>query len=168
MWFRGSVKKIWDGQYKLFDYVRQPLTNQEENEWRNAGYTNKEFTGLMYDSTNPMPDYCNKISEQIGLINCGYVFYKMTTGIVMPTHIDHFSRYCKVFNVEKNQVWRAIVFLNDWSPGHYFEIDGNSIMHYKAGEYILWANNTPHAASNIGLIDRYTLQITGQWHASHS
>jgi hypothetical protein len=162
MWFRGSVDPVWNSEYKLFNYVRQPLTNQEESEWRQAGYTNEHFTGLMYDSTNLMPDYCIKIAEQIGLKNCGFVFYKMTTGVVMPTHVDHFNRYCKVFNVEKNRVWRAIVFLENWSPGHYFEINNNAIVHYRSGEYVLWANETPHAASNIGLADRYTLQITGQ------
>lgn len=166
MWFRGYIDPIWSEQYKSFGYVRQPLTNQEESEWRNIGYTNEHFTGLMYDSTNTMPEYCNEISTKIGLKNCGFVFYKMTTGVVMPTHVDHFNRYCKVFNIEKNQVWRAIVFLNDWAPGHYFEIDGNVIVHYKKGEYVLWSNETPHAASNIGLIDRYTLQITGQLHDS--
>jgi hypothetical protein len=166
MWFRGHLDPIWSDQYKSFSYVRQPLTNQEESEWRNVGYTNEYFTGLMYDSTNTMPEYCNAISAKIGLKNCGFVFYKMTTGVVMPTHVDHFNRYCKVFNIEKTQVWRAIVFLNDWAPGHYFEIDGNAIVHYKKGEYVLWSNETPHAASNIGLVDRYTLQITGQLYAS--
>lgn len=162
MWTRGYVEPIWtEDELTKFTFVRQPLTNNEEYKWRAAGYTNQHFTGLMYDSTNPMPAWCEEISKKIGLINCGYVIYKMTTGIVMPSHVDHFNRYCKVFNVERSKVYRAIVFLRDWYPGHYFEIEKNAIMHYKKGEYILWLNDAEHAASNIGLEDRYTLQITG-------
>lgn len=161
MWIKGHINSYWDDCFKSFIYERQPLTHEEETEWRAAGYTNKYFTGLMYDSTNPMPVWCNTIAEELGLSNCGFVFYKMTTGVVMPTHVDHFSRYCQVFNVEKNAVWRAIVFLNDWQPGHYFEIEGKAIVDYSKGDYVLWSNDSPHAASNIGLTDRYTLQITG-------
>lgn len=161
MWIKGHITTSWDNSFKTFEYVRQPLTNKEETEWRAAGYTNQYFTGLMYDSTNPIPDWCNNMAEEIGLTNCGFVFYKMPTGVVMPTHVDHFNRYCKVFKVNRKDVWRAIVFLDDWKPGHYFEINETAIMDYKKGDYILWQNDTPHAASNIGLQDRYTLQITG-------
>jgi hypothetical protein len=161
MWIRGSVNPGWDNSFKEFVYVRQPLTQDEENEWRTAGYTNTHFTGMMYDSTNPMPSWCNEIAKTLELTNCGFVFYKMPTGVVMPTHVDHFSRYCKVFNTERNSVWRAIVFLEDWKPGHYFEIEGKAIVDYSKGDYVLWSNQSPHAASNIGLEDRYTLQITG-------
>ena len=161
MWIKGSVNPVWDNSFKEFVYVRQPLTQDEETEWRTAGYTNTYFTGMMYDSTNPMPSWCHEIAKTLELTNCGFVFYKMPTGVVMPTHIDHFSRYCKVFNVERDSVWRAIIFLEDWKPGHYFEIDGKAIIDYSKGDYVLWSNDSPHAASNIGLEDRYTLQITG-------
>lgn len=164
MWYRGHVSPAWDDSFKNFTYVRQPLTNEEELEWRAAGYTNEHFTGLMYDSTNPMPNWCDAIANEIGLVRCGFVFYKMPTGVVMPTHVDHFNRYCHVFNVEKKTVWRAIVFLEDWKPGHYFEIEGTPIVNYIKGDYVLWSNDSPHAASNIGLLDRYTLQITGVQH----
>ena len=115
----------------------------------------------MYDSTNPMPEWCNDIANELGLTNCGFVFYKMPTGVVMPTHSDHFARYCQVFNVEKKDVWRAIMFLDNWHPGHYFEIEGTPIVDYVKGDYVMWASDAPHAASNIGLNDRWTLQITG-------
>jgi hypothetical protein len=162
MWFRGKVDPVWDQQFKNFTYARQPLTNDEETKWRASGYTNEHFTGVMYDSTNPMPVWCDDVAKKIGLTNCGFVFYKMSSSVIMPTHVDHYNRYCKVFNLERHQVWRAIVFLEDWKSGHYFEIEQNAIVHYNAGDYVLWSNNSEHAASNIGLEDRYTLQITGQ------
>jgi hypothetical protein len=161
VWYKGIINPIWDENYKSFPYSRQPLTQHEERKWRAAGYTNEYFTGVMYNSRNPMPAWCDIVAKQIGLSNCGFVFYKMTTGIIMPTHVDHYFSYCQVFNIERSKVYRAIVFLEDWNPGHYFEIDGSAIVNYSRGEYVLWSADVPHAASNIGLIDRYTLQITG-------
>ena len=52
--------------------------------------------------------------------------------------------------------------LEDWEPGHYFDIEHEAIVNYKQGEYVLFDAFTKHSAANIGLKDRYTLQITGQ------
>jgi hypothetical protein len=161
MWIKGKAIPIWDDSFKNFNFVKQPLTEEELHAWRSQGYTHESFTGTMYDSRNPMPEWCKLLSDHIGLKNCGYVIYRMKTGDIMPTHVDHFRRYCEVFQVEKKNVYRAIVFLEDWKPGHYFEIEGTAVCDYKKGDYVLWSNEVPHAAANIGIEDRYTLQITG-------
>lgn len=161
MWFRGHVHPFWSESFKNFNYVKQPITGSEVDMWRNQGYTHDSFTGVMYDSTNPIPDWCSNVAEKIGIKNPGFVFYKMKTGDIMPTHVDHFRRYCEVFNTKRENVWRAIVFLDDWKSGHYFEIENTAVCNYKKGDYVIWSSDTPHAASNIGIDDRYTLQITG-------
>lgn len=158
---KGKVDKIWDENYKNYRYTKQPLTEEELDIWRRQGYTHDSFTGEMYGGKNPMPNWVYTIAEQIGLCNTGFVFYKMKTGDIMPTHVDHFRRYCEVFNVERSRVWRAIIFLEDWQQGHYFEIENEAFCNYKSGEFVLWSADVPHAASNIGIKDRYTLQITG-------
>ena len=161
MWYRGHINPFWSDSFKYFDYVKQPLTDEELSAWRDQGYTHDSFTGVMYDSRNEMPMWTRLVADWIGLENTGFVFYRMQTGDIMPTHVDHFRRYCKVFNVERKDVWRAIVFLDNWKPGHYFEIENTAICNYKKGDYVLWSADSPHAASNIGIEDRYTLQITG-------
>jgi len=161
MWSRGFLPVLWDESYKDFDYIRQPITGEESDMWREQGYTHNTTTGKMYDSRNPMPEWVNDVAKRINLKNTGFVFYRMDTLDIMPTHVDHFNTYCRVFNQERNDVRRAIVFLEDWKPGHYFEIDGTAVVNYKAGEYVLWNPDVPHAASNIGVDPRYTLQITG-------
>lgn len=161
MWTNNKIDVCWDDKYKLFPYVKQPLTDEELNTWKSQGYTHDSFTGTMYDSRNLIPEWCNNVAKQVGLEKTGFVFYKMSTNDIMPTHIDHFRRYCEVFKIKKQDVYRAIVFLEDWKPGHYFEIDNTAFCNYRAGEYVLWSHDVSHAASNIGIDDRYTLQITG-------
>ena len=164
MYHKGFVPKIWDDEYKKFDYVRQPITGEEADTWRSQGYTHETTTGKMYDSRNPMPDWVNTIANLLNLRNPGFVFYRMDTLDIMPTHVDHFNTYCRVFNKDRKEVRRAIVFLEDWKPGHYFQVDNVGVVNYKAGEYVLWAPDVPHAASNIGVEPRYTLQITGTYY----
>ena len=161
MWYKGTVPKIWNDDFKNFDYTRQPITGKEADTWREQGYTHETTTGKMYDSRNVMPDWVSKVAEMINLHNTGFVIYRMDTLDIMPTHVDHFNTYCRVFKQQRKDVRRAIVFLEDWKPGHYFEVGGRAVTDYVAGEYVLWHPDVPHAASNIGIDPRYTLQITG-------
>lgn len=167
MWSRGQVDVVWGSEIKQFPYVRPLLselpehTQTEVADWRGLGYTNEHLMGMFYNSKNSMPDWCDTVANAIGLKDCGFCFYKMTTCDILPAHVDHVSTYMKVFNKSRGDIWRAIVFLEEWKPGHYFEIDGQAVVNYSAGEYIIWPIDTPHAAANIGLEDRYTLQITG-------
>jgi len=163
MFYRGIISKLWNDDFKDFNYVRQPITGEEADAWREQGYTHTTTTGKMYDSKNPMPEWVEKVASLLNLHNPGFVFYRMDTLDIMPTHVDHFNTYCRVFNQERKNVRRAIVFLEDWKPGHYFEVEGIGVVNYKAGEYVLWDADAPHAASNIGVDPRYTLQITGSY-----
>jgi nitrite reductase/ring-hydroxylating ferredoxin subunit len=52
--------------------------------------------------------------------------------------------------------------MEDWKPGHYLEVSGKGFVNWGAGDYFMWKNFCPHAAANIGIEDRYTLQITGE------
>ena len=49
----------------------------------------------------------------------------------------------------------------DGPQGHYFEIDNQAFTGWEKGDYVMWREDAPHAASNIGIEPRYTLQITG-------
>ena len=61
----------------------------------------------------------------------------------------------------EHTIKRALLLLEDWKPGHYLEVDGKPYVNWKAGDTVEWLYSTPHMAANIGLEDRYTLQITG-------
>lgn len=157
----GSVNCIWDDHYKDFDYVRQPIKAEEIASWREQGYTHDTFSGVMYGGKNPMPEWVYPIAEEMGLVNPGFVIYKMSCMEVMPTHVDHFETYCRIFDVQREDVYRGLVMLEDWKPGHYLEMAGTGYVNWHAGDYFVWSADVPHAASNIGPEPRWTLQITG-------
>lgn len=165
-WKSGHITKIWDDAFKNFRYVRQPVTQTEIIEWRNMGYTHDTFTGELYDNKNPMPEWTSLLRDaivsdsRIQLNDFTFTFYRMSTLEIMPPHIDHFRTYCKVFNVDRSKVYRALVMLEDWKPGHYLEVDKKGVVNWAAGDYFLWQADVEHAASNIGVEPRYSLQIT--------
>jgi hypothetical protein len=87
----------------------------------------------------------------------------MTSGTVMPVHQDRYVKYIDLFNLQgqEHTICRALVLLEDWRSGHYLEIMGEPVVSWTAGTVAEWTYDTPHMAANIGLENRYTLQITG-------
>ncbi len=162
-WHRGHLGRFWnESDYKNFNYVRQPLMDSEIEEWKRKGYDYvKSFSGSMYDNRNPMPEWVNRFDKIFDLKNLTYNFYKMSQLEIMPVHVDHFQTYMRIFGVEYKNIRRILIMLDDWKPGHYLEIDGIGVVNWIAGDYFIWDSDVPHAASNIGTEDRYTLQITG-------
>ena len=162
MIIKDKVDSLFIGDdYLTCEYTKQPIKESEVKSWRDKGYYHESFTGGLYSSRNTMPRWTKDISDSIGLDNCGYTFYKMETLDIMPPHFDHFDTYSRIFNINKDKVFRAIVFLEDWKPGHYFEYNKIGNTTWSKGEYVMYSHDIEHAASNIGIEPRYTLQITG-------
>ena len=85
----------------------------------------------------------------------------METGVILPTHADLYQEYTKKFNLTQRQSERVLLLLEDWKPGHYLEVNGKPIVDWKAGYWVWWPGDMEHAASNIGIDYRYSLQLTG-------
>ena len=162
----GYIKPWWPEDYKELEYLYSPLTNvHDEKRWIEEGYGNVVLNGGLYDMTREMPDYAQPFFNMFDWENVGLSFYKMQTLDMLPLHCDEYNRYKEMFGARPEQIWRCVVFLEDWKSGHYFEIDGKGLTNWKAGDYVCWNNDVPHFAGNIGVEPRYTMQITGMQRA---
>ena len=133
--------------------------------WLAQGYANR-FTGDMCDMRGAQPSWNQQfvnIYEQMGWKDIGTSYYRMGTGTVLPTHSDLYLRYIDLFNLQgqEQRIRRAIVFLEDWKPGHYSEAGDAAKVNWRAGDVVEWQYDATHMAANLGLEPRYTLQITG-------
>lgn len=161
-----KIPQFWGGEYKLLDYSVEEFNDTESlRVWRQQGYTGP-FTGAMCDMRKEQPTWNDKfieIYQEMGWKDIGTSYYRMDTGTVLPTHGDLYKRYVDLYNLQgkESRIRRAVVFLEDWKPGHYSEINGAGMVNWDAGLVLEWDYDTPHAAANIGIEPRYTLQITG-------
>lgn len=157
---------IWKDEYKYLNYKYViPFPDRTLfDQWTYDGYSNFNLNGEVFSfHGDPELPFTQGISDAlIGWKDLGFNFFKMNTGDYLPPHADSFLKYKQLFNIKDiSQIYRALIFLEDWKPGHYFEIDGLGIVNWKAGDYITWHGDTLHAAGNFGLEPRYTLQVTG-------
>jgi len=116
----------------------------------------------MYDMRNSEPTWINPFREIFVWQNWAWSVYRMGPGTVLPNHRDTYARYREIYGVvDPKSIWRAVVFLEDWQSGHYFEIDHTPVTGWRAGDYATWQGDTQHLAANMGETPRFTLQITG-------
>lgn len=166
---RYHIYRFWDDEYQRLDYINEPFNDTAQTQqWQSLGYANR-FTGAMCDMRSPQPSWNQRfisMFEGQGWQDIGTSYYRMDTGTVLPTHRDLYTRYIELFDLagRETSIRRAIVFLEDWQPGHYAEYDDQAYVHWHAGDVVEWAWDTPHMAANLGLTPRYTLQITGHVH----
>ena len=157
---------FWDDEYKHLNYTQEMFNDLDAvAKWIDQGFYTK-FTGHMCDMSNPQPSWNNQVIDifkEMGWQDIGTSYYRMDTGTVLPEHSDLYVKYIKLFDLrgKEQSIRRAVVFLEDWSSGHYSECAGEPYVNWHAGDVIEWQYDTPHMAANLGLTPRYTLQITG-------
>lgn len=164
--FKYHIPKFWDDEFKTLDYISEPFNDPETVAlWVSQGYQSK-ITGELCDMRHRLPDWVNKfvnIYTEMGWKDIGIAFYRMRTGTVMPVHSDLYKRYVELFDLQgrEHTIKRALLLLEDWKSGHYLEVDAHPYVKWQAGDVVEWVYSTPHSAANLGLEDRYSLQITG-------
>lgn len=161
-WGRVMLMPCWSG-YRELAYVNEPFNDPDSiSKWRQLGYTQTRFTGDMYDMKNQEPAWMERLKRHFPWKHFSWSIYRMGPGCVLPQHRDTYAKFRQIYQIQDPKViYRAIIFLEHWQSGHYFEIQNMPIVGWGAGDCIIWQYDVPHTAANVGLEDRYTLQITG-------
>ena len=160
-WHSGRTNAVWSGAYKNLTYINEPFNDPISlKEWRDLGYTQTKFTGDMYDMRQEEPEWMFAITKAFPWRHFSWSMYRMNPGTTLPMHGDTYARFRELHNWT-GDVHRAVVYMEDWESGHISEIEDTVITGWKAGDYIVWKNDTQHLAANVGKTSRYTLQVTG-------
>ena len=160
------IEPFWDNEFKTLQYHNEPFNDPVTvTKWKNQGF-DALFTGDLCDMRFAQPSWNFKfvdIYRKQGWKDIGTSYYRMRSGTVLPLHSDLYKTYIKKFKLQglEHTICRALVFLEDWKPGHYLDCMGRAFVHWQAGDVVEWTYDTPHTAANIGCEDRYTLQLTG-------
>ena len=163
---RYQLHAFWDDAYIGLEYANECFNDTHQIlVWRAQGYANR-FTGDMCDMRGRQPSWNQRFIDIFagqGWQDIGTSYYRMGTGTVLPTHRDSYARYISLFGLQgrEHTIRRAIVFLEDWQPGHYAEYEDQAFVNWRAGAVVEWCYDAPHMAANLGHTPRYTLQITG-------
>jgi hypothetical protein len=166
-WCQGRIPVRWTvEEIDGLDWVREDFNDPQMAQAWLAQYGAIARTGYQADYRSRQLSCNDSIVADLALAGMpldktGLSYYKMMPGDILPYHGDTYARYRAYHSVEIDQIWRVIVFLQDWQPGFLFEMEGWPITQYRAGDWVAWQGGAEHMAGNLGRVPRYTLQITG-------
>tara|TARA_R100001163_G_scaffold64833_2_gene60082 strand:- start:3306 stop:3821 length:516 start_codon:yes stop_codon:yes gene_type:complete len=160
-WHTGHMYPVWIDAYKDLMYINEPFNDPVSlKEWRDLGYTQLRFTGDMYDMRQEEPEWMHLIRNVFDWRFFSWSVYRMNPGTTLPMHSDTYATFREIHNWT-GDIHRAVVYMEDWQSGHISEIEDKVITGWRAGDYVVWKNDTEHLAANVGKTSRYTLQVTG-------
>jgi len=164
----GQLDFEFNDEFKNLNYINEPFNNSTDMQrWRNEGFNHERYTGDLCDMRRPQPTWNAQVvdyfAENFSWCDIGTAYYRMGTGVILPTHQDTYKRYVELFDLQgkEHTIYRAVVFLEDWNSGHYGEYDGCAHVNWQRGDFVVWNYDLPHCAANLGTTPRYTLQVTG-------
>jgi hypothetical protein len=155
----------------VIDRIKQlPFTNikhLDEEKYKNLGYdidilNRHEQYGTGDALKDGLKWQWTDIFSPAGWREVGLQFDRSYPGYCMPPHKDHYNVYLDKFPwITKEQVRRRLVFLEDWQPGHYFQVNNDVFIRWRQGDWVEFGPEDIHFGGNLGPDVRYTLQITG-------
>jgi hypothetical protein len=159
-----TIEKSWDDFFKFLNYEESLFRDPEQVAvWKDAGH-HLPSTSIFVHQKDQINLYKNILKHFTDLENIGVCVHKLPPGHYLPTHIDRYAFYRQRYNVVNvNQVHRYVMFLEDWKDGQYLTVTNKVYSNWCAGDCVGWQGETSHSAINLGIEDRYTLQITGTY-----
>lgn len=163
--FAQSLDKITD-QTSIFDVApgqsADPDTARNLSQAAAMGY-HAENTAHHKAYADQYPEIFDPVTAALDLIQPTASLIHQKPGWFCPWHSDIFTFYAIKHGLEdKAGIGRYLVFIEDWSWGHYLLV-GNSVVHqWKAGDTITWPHKMRHLSANAGAKPKLTLQVTGR------
>lgn len=154
---------LWEDKHRTVEYVKDVFKDPyQESDWLIAGHQIDALTVELHTMKKPY-DWMEYLLDYFpDLENISLSLSRFLPGTYLPMHVDRYAFYSKNNNItDLSLIRRYILFIEDAAPGHYLQI-GDTVYHnWPAGLCVGWLNDTPHLAANLGLVIRYSLQITG-------
>lgn len=178
--FYDSVTHIGNIKCDFTETVKKAIENSSSATWATRGYKGKENAipsqdlleeeydlerigagkNLIITNLNwELDEKLQKIVDLFALKDCMSRVHVQMPGQVWNLHIDKLQKWCPK---NPNKVWRIMIQLTDWQPGHFWGLGNYVYKDWTAGHVTTFRwQDTPHCTANAGHTPRVTFQLTG-------
>ena len=165
-----QLQEYVDEQTRTFSLVRETMGEfcsaelyEKTNKYAEVGYTCHNTKIWKTTSSEQKLDFEweKDVCDQLPLVNAVATVTRQDPGQVLPWHQDEFFYHKKFFASTDLEIWRFLVFLSDWKPGHFVQANDTVYHHWKFGDTIVWQPKTMHLSANVGLETKWTCNVTG-------
>ena len=123
-------------------------------------YYTKENSSIWQMFDEDSPDWVHSLATQVpqDFTNSVVSVINIPPGQTIPYHCD--KHYLLQKKYGQGETWRYLIMLEDWKKGHYFEIEDQPYVKWRAGDWVKIPQSAWHLAGNMGTDPFYSAQVT--------
>jgi len=123
-------------------------------------YYTKENSSIWQIYDEDSPDWVHSLATQVpqDFTNSVVSVINIPPGQTIPYHCD--KHYLLQKKYGQGETWRYLIMLEDWKKGHYFEIEDQPYVKWRAGDWVKIPQSAWHLAGNMGTDPFYSAQVT--------
>lgn len=152
-----SLDNFWKNDLETHTYVREVPFVAKNFDHLDRKYYNKDFLLQSFNEELPCSE---KFKAALEATNASVSWTNILPNVILPTHKDTFYTLRQEHNVELDDCYRYLIFLEDWVFGHYVGFENTSITHWKAGDVWKFTGHEMHYGVNVSNVPFHTAQVS--------
>lgn len=156
--FVTNIKSFWDEDLSNHNYARQVPFVARNFDHLDRNYYNRDH--LLQSFNDELPLGWQKFLESVNVEHGSVSWTCILPNLILPSHRDTFYTMRQEHNIEIDRCFRYLIFLEDWTFGHYAGFESKHISHWKKGDVWVFDSNELHFAVNASNIPFHSCQVS--------
>lgn len=155
--FVKNIDVFWKEDLDKHTYAREVPFVAKNFDHLDRKYYNKDYLLQSFNEEVPCAD---KFKDVLNATIASVSWTCILPDVILPTHKDTFYTLRQQYNVELDDCYRYLIFLEDWIFGHYVGFEVKSITEWKAGDVWKFDAMEMHHGVNASNILFHTAQVS--------
>ena len=155
--FVKNISNFWWEDLAEHKYAREVPFVAKNFDHLDRKYYNKDY---LLQSFNEELPCAVQFKDSLDAVQASVSWTCILPDVILPTHKDTFYTLRQEHNVELDDCYRYLIFLEDWVFGHYVGFEDTSITHWKNGDVWKFTGHEMHYGVNASNIPFHTCQVS--------
>lgn len=155
--FVKNIDNFWKEDLTRHRYVREVPFVAKNFDHLDRRYYNKDYLLQSFNDELPCADL---FKDALDTPRASVSWTCILPSVILPTHRDTFYTLRQEHNVDLDQCFRYLIFLEDWIFGHHVEFESKIITGWQAGDVWKFDGTETHYGVNASNILFHTCQVS--------
>lgn len=154
--FHGTLDDFWSDDLAVYKFPKKYNAGQRENFHSNYSQANND---LWQGFDQELPHSGRRFFTDLGVTLGAVSWTCIEPGQAIPVHVDQFYRLRQQYQVQVDDCVRYLIFLQNWTLGHWVEFEEQIITKWTKGDVWVFDHASPHCAANASNHNFITCQV---------
>ena len=152
-----TIDNFWKDELSTHNYTRNVVWDA-----KNFNHLDKDYynSGYLLQSFNEELSCAEQFKGVLDAHTASVSWTCIMPNVILPTHKDTFYTLRQEHNVELDDCYRYLIFLEDWVFGQYVGFEDTNITKWVAGDVWRFTGHEMHYGVNASALNFHTCQVS--------